>query len=150
MRSSSALQSYQLHLPVPRPPEGCFDAAAAIRGEALFVGKAKCSTCHVPPLYLEPSFGMHTPAEFTIDDFQANRAPDKRYRTSPLRALFTHIPGEPPGRSAEPGPFFHDGRFPTLADVVRHYKTTGVGNGMVPLGLSDAEIADLVQFLRSL
>jgi cytochrome c peroxidase len=91
---------------------------------------------------------MHTPAELAIDDFQANRSPDRRYRTSRLKGLFTHIPGGPPGRTAEPGPFFHDGRFATLTDVVRHYDSAGVGNGLSPLGLTDEEVTDLVQYLR--
>jgi cytochrome c1 len=34
--------------------------------------------------------------------------------------------------------------------VVRHYNDAGVGNDMKPLGLTDAEMADLVEFLRSL
>jgi hypothetical protein len=33
---------------------------------------------------------MHTAQEIGVDDFQANRSPDKRYRTSPLRGLFSH------------------------------------------------------------
>jgi hypothetical protein len=145
-----ALQFYQLAITAPKPPEGFFDEAAAKRGQALFEGKAKCATCHVAPLYTEPGWNMHTPAELAIDDFQANRAPDGRYRTSPLKGLFTHIRGGPPQGRAEPGPFFHDGRFATLDEVVRHYDASGVGNGMVPLGLSDAEVADLVEYLRSL
>jgi hypothetical protein len=145
-----ALHFYQLSLPAPPPPKGFFDPAAAKRGEALFAGKARCATCHVPPIYTEPGWNMHTPVEIAIDDFQANRAPDRRYRTSPLKGLFTHIRGGPPVGRAEPGPFFHDGRFATLGDVVRHYNDAGVGNNMVPLGLTDAEIADLVEFLRSL
>ena len=34
-----------------------------------------------------------TPAEIGIDDFQANRSPDKRYRTTPLKGLFTRVKG---------------------------------------------------------
>ena len=148
----AALHAYQLSLPPPRPPEGFYDPAAAIRGEALFDGKARCASCHVPPLFTEPGWNLHTPAEIAIDDFQANRSPDGRYRTAPLRALFTHAPGGPSAGSlaSEPGPFFHDGRFRTLRDVVEHYDANGVGAAGVPLGLSPAEIDDLVQYLRSL
>jgi hypothetical protein len=148
----AALHVYQLSLAAPRPPEGFFDAAAARRGEAVFNGKAKCATCHVPPLFTEPGWNLHTPAEIAIDDFQSGRSPDKRYRTAPLRAIFARFPGGPPSGSmaAEPGPFFHDGRFATLKDVVLHYDATGVGAGGVPLGLSEAETDDLVQYLRSL
>src|SRR5439155_7662537 len=77
-----ALQFYQLALPAPKPPQNSFDATAADRGKALFAGKANCATCHVPPLFTEPGWNAHTPAEIGIDDFQANRSPDKRYRTT--------------------------------------------------------------------
>jgi hypothetical protein len=78
----AALQFYQLAIPIPKPPEGSFDAEAATRGEALFSGKAQCATCHVPPLFTEPGWPMHTGAEIGIDEFQAERSPDRRYRLS--------------------------------------------------------------------
>ena len=86
----AALHFYQLAIPAPKPPKGSFDEAAAERGEALFNGTARCSTCHVAPLFTEPGWNMHTASEIGIDDFQANRSPDKRYRTSPLKGLWTH------------------------------------------------------------
>jgi hypothetical protein len=128
------LHFYQLALPVPRPPEGSFDRAAAARGEAVFNGKAQCAQCHVPPLFTEPGWNAHKPADVGIDDFQANRSPDKTYRTAPLRGLFTHMKGG----------FYHDGRFPTLLDVVNHY------DGFKRLNLSDREKSDLVEYLKSL
>lgn len=106
-----ALQYYQLAIPAPKPPEGSFDRPAAARGETLFKGKAACAQCHVPPLFTEPGWNAHKPADIGIDDFQANRAPDKTYRTTPLRGLFAHMKRG----------FYHDGRFPTLLDVVNHY-----------------------------
>lgn len=130
----AALQSYQLSLPAPRPPEGSFDADAARRGKTVFSGAGKCSSCHVPPLYTEPGWDMHTPAEVCVDDFQAERAPDHRYRTSPLKGLWSHAKGG----------FYHDGRFPTLDSVVQHY------NECMNLGLSAQEESDLVEFLKSL
>jgi hypothetical protein len=129
-----ALHFYQLAIPPPKPPEGSFDPAAAARGDALFSGKANCSTCHVEPLYTEPGWNMHTPAQVCIDDFQAKRAPDERYRTSPLRGLWSH----------QRGGFFHDGRFATLLSVVNHYNTC------FNLGLTEAEKSDLVEYLKSL
>lgn len=130
----SDLQFYQLAIPSPQPPGGSFDAAAAARGDELFSGKAQCNSCHVEPLWTDPGWNLHTPAEVCIDDFQANRAPDRRYRTAPLGALFTHLKGG----------FYHDGRFPTLASVVEHYNTCKA------LGLSSGEKNDLVQYLLSL
>jgi hypothetical protein len=129
-----ALHFYQLAIPAPRPPAGSFDAAAAARGGDLFAGKARCASCHVPPLYTEPGWNVHTAAEIGIDDFQAARAPDRRYRTTPLAGLWTHTRGG----------FYHDGRFASLTDVVRHY------DGAFDLKLGDGEVGDLVEFLKSL
>jgi len=129
-----ALQFYQLAIPAPKPPKGSFDEAAAERGKELFAGQAKCATCHVPPLFTEPGWNLHTPEEIGVDDFQASRAPDKRYRTPPLKGLWTHTKGG----------YFHDGRFSTLGEVVQHY------NGFLGLGLSDQQVHDLVEYLKSL
>jgi hypothetical protein len=129
-----ALQFYQLAIPAPPPPPGSFNRAAADRGEVLFAGKAGCAGCHVPPLFTEPGWNMHTGAEIGIDDFQSSRSPDERYRTAPLRGLWAHTKGG----------FYHDGRFATLGDVVRHYDAAH------HLGLSDRDVQDLVQYLRSL
>src|SRR5215471_1178168 len=130
----SDLQFYQLAIPSPQPPKSSFDRAAAARGDELFSGKARCNNCHVEPLWTEPGWNLHTADEVCIDGFQANRAPDRRYRTSPIGALFTHTKGG----------FYHDGRFPTLAAVVNHYDTC------MSLGLTAPEKADLVQYLLSL
>ena len=77
---------------------------------------------------------MHTPAEIGIDDFQADRSPDRRYRTAPLKGLWTHTKGG----------FYHDGRFATLLDVVNHY------DGFMSLGLGDRDKLALVEYLKSL
>ncbi len=68
----AALHFYQLAIPAPTPPEGSFDKSAAARGKEVFEGSGRCATCHVPPLFTEPGWNMHTPAEVGIDDFQAN------------------------------------------------------------------------------
>jgi hypothetical protein len=129
-----ALQFYQLAIPAPAAPSGSFDPAAAARGATLFNTQAKCATCHVPPIYTEPGWNMHTPEEIGIDDFQAKRSPDERYRTAPLRGLWTH----------QKGGFYHDGRFPTLRDVVEHY------NSFLGTNLSEQQKVDLVEYLKSL
>jgi hypothetical protein len=130
----AALHVYQLDIPAPKPPSGSFDAAAAARGDELFDGKANCARCHVEPLFTEPGWNMHTPAEVGVDSFQADRSPDGRYRTSPLKGLWTH----------QKGGFFHDGRFATLLDVVNHY------DALFTLSLTDQEKLDLVEYLKSL
>ena len=77
---------------------------------------------------------MHQPEEIGIDAFQADRSPDRRYRTTPLRGLFTRMKGG----------FYHDGRFPRLQDVVDHY------NRVFDLRLQQGEKDDLIQYLKSL
>jgi hypothetical protein len=131
----AALHYYQLSIPPPKPRKETFDAAAAKRGEAVFAGKARCATCHVPPLFVEPGWSMHTASEIGIDGFQAERSPDRKYyRTTPLRGLFVRAKGG----------FYHDGRFADLDAVVSHY------DRHLRLGLADAERHDLVEYLKSL
>jgi cytochrome c peroxidase len=77
---------------------------------------------------------MHTADEIGIDDFQASRSPDGRYRTTPLKGLWAHAKGE----------YYHDGRYPTLLAVVQHYNQT------FNLRMSDGEMNDLVEYLKSL
>ena len=130
-----ALHFYQLAIPAPAAPNRRPGPSPAVEnGKLLFEGKARCATCHVSPMLTEPGWNMHTPSEIGIDDFQANRAPDKAYRTTPLKGLWTH----------QKGGFYHDGRFATLKDVVEHY------NQFFGLGLSEAEKSNLVEYLLSL
>jgi len=129
-----ALQLYQLSIPAPEPPPGSFDPRAANAGKAVFNGAARCSTCHVPPIFTEPGWNMHTAAEIGIDDFQALRSPDERYRTTPLGGLFTR----------QKGGFYHDGRFPTLRAVVDHYDRT------FNLQLSEEAKRNLIEYLKSI
>lgn len=130
----ASLQFYQLAMPAPTPPSGSFDRAKAKQGKALFEGKAACATCHVPPLFSEPGYAMHTAEEIGIDDFQAKRSPDQRYRTTPLAGLFTRMKGG----------FYHDGRFADLEAVVEHY------NRHKKLGLDAGETQALIEYLKSL
>jgi len=142
----AALHFYQLAIPAPASPLSSSGGPASPHdpfggmsstlrnGKAVFDSKAKCATCHVAPLFTEPGWNMHTASEIGIDDFQANRAPDRRYRTAPLKGLWTH----------QKGGFYHDGRFATLRDVVDHY------DRFFNLGLTEAEKGDLVNYLLSL
>jgi cytochrome c peroxidase len=129
-----ALHFYQLALRAPRPPRGSFDRRAAARGRRVFEGKATCANCHVKPAFTEPGWNMHKPQETCTDSFQADRAPDGMYRTTPLRGLWAHATGG----------FYHDGRYPTLGAVVDHY------NSCLGLNLTPRERSDLVQYLKSL
>ncbi|PWT87633.1 MAG: hypothetical protein C5B54_12030 [Acidobacteria bacterium] len=139
-----ALQFYQLAIPAPKPKEGVdFDKDAAERGDQIFGGKAKCGTCHVEPLWTEPGWNLHKPSEIGIDSFQANRAPDNVYKTQNLAGIFVREEGlfmNP----ANKGRYYHDGRFQTLSDVIAHYNKT------FNLGLSNSEVNDLIEYLKSL
>ncbi|HKO95665.1 MAG TPA: hypothetical protein VJU86_01645 [Pyrinomonadaceae bacterium] len=132
-----ALHFYQLAMPAPKAPTGTYDTAAAQRGEALFNNKAKCSTCHVPPIFTEPGNNLHRAEDIGIDSFQANRGPARMYVTTPLRALFDT-------QKIHKGGFYHDGRFATLFDVVNHY------NSFKKLNLTEQEKKDLVEYLKAL
>lgn len=159
----AALHVYQLDIPAPRPPAGSFDEAAAGRGATVFRtapgtdpvtgARVFCSTCHVPPLYTEPGWNIHSGTEVGVDDFQADRtpavsdgssaAPVHGYRTAPLNGAWTKEINGPVFHSRGGG-FFHDGRFATLMDVVNHYNT------VFAMGLTDQQKSDLVEFLKSL
>jgi len=135
-RITEALRSldlYQRSLPVPRPPNGSFDRAAARRGARVFRGQGRCANCHMGSIGTEPGYNAHTPAEICTDSFQADRGPDGTYVTAPLQALFT--------RSRRG--FYHDGRYRALEDVVAHY------DSCFKLALNGRQMADLVQYLKS-
>jgi hypothetical protein len=132
-----ALHFYQLAMPVPKAPAGSYDASAAKRGEVVFNSTAKCSSCHVPPIFTEPGHNLHKGSEIGIDNFQADRGPERSYVTTPLRALFDT-------EKIHKGGFYHDGRFPSLADVVEHY------DRFLKLRLSPEQKKDLIEYLKSI
>ena len=130
------LLAYQLSLHTP-PAPGPFDAAAARRGGDLFT--ANCARCHQPPTYTDVSSGpdpkvpvLHAASETGVDPEYARRSATLAYRTTPLRALWQHPP------------YFHNGSAADLAAVVEHY------NGVLKLGLTPQQKADLVEFLKTL
>jgi hypothetical protein len=127
-----ALREYQHSISAPRPPHDSFDHAAAAKGKNIFLYKAKCATCHAPPVYADNI--LHSASELGIDDFEAMRSPTGKYRTTPLGGLFTRMKGG----------FYHDGRFATLSDVVNHYDST------MSLNLNSTEKQNLVEYLKSL
>jgi CxxC motif-containing protein (DUF1111 family) len=130
----AALYIYQLSIPAPAAPEESYDEVAFERGKSLFNGPAKCATCHVPPLFTEPGNNLHTRSEIGVDTFQADRSPTHMYRTAPLAGLWSH----------QKGGFYHDGRFATLLDVVKH------DNTQFKLDSSDSQQSDLVEYLKGI
>lgn len=131
----AALHFYQLAIPAPKLEVNPIDYAVK-RGDVLFSGKARCNNCHTEPLWSEPGWNMHTPQEVCVDDFQAKRSPDERYRTAPLAGIFFH----------QKGGFYHDGRFKTMRDVIDHYNAPSCMN----LQLTDQEKSDLTAYVFTL
>jgi len=84
---------------------------------------------------------MHTAPDVCIDDFQASRSPDARYRTAPRAGVAFRM-----NLTTGGGPFYRDGRFKTLLDVVNHYDAPACKN----LALTDDEKKDLIIYLLSL
>ena len=133
-----ALRAYQSSLEAPAPPPGSFDQASAARGADLFRGVARCATCHRPPTFTDVGAlrrampKLHAPAETGMEPVYASRSATGAYRTTPLRGVWQHPP------------YFHDGSAADLPAVVSHYNT------VLSLGLTAAQQADLVEFLKSL
>ena len=135
----AALLEYQLSLRAPAPPRGSVDQAAARRGKRLFRNEARCASCHQGPTFTDVLSGpsrrvpfLHEPAEVGMDARYAERSATGKYRTTPLRGLLQHAP------------YFHDGSAPDLLAVVNHY------DRLFALGLTAAQKADLVEYLKSL
>jgi cytochrome c peroxidase len=108
--------------------------SAEMKGQALFFGKAQCSTCHPPPYYTDNT--MH---DLHVERFYQprminglNATAQGPIKTFPLRGI------------KESPPYFHDGRLLTLEDVVEFF------NLVLETRLSGAEKQDLVAFLRQL
>lgn len=118
----------------------------AKRGFALFVGKGKCAGCHTGWNFTDNKFhdiGTSTSdvgrGKIDLKDPLAMYA----FKTPSLRD------------TAQRAPYMHSGEWATLEDVMRFYLTGGIDRPsraplLKPLQLSDAEIADVIAFMRSL
>jgi cytochrome c peroxidase len=107
---------------------------AELRGEALFNGKAKCGSCHVPPFYLDNLMHDLRLERFYTPKLINCRAadPDGLIKTFTLRGI------------KESPPYLHDGRLLTLDDAVEFF------NLILGTHLTQAEKADLLAFLYTL
>lgn len=107
---------------------------AELRGEALFFGKAKCATCHVPPYYTDNT--MHNlKTERFFNPVMVNNMKaigDGPIKTFPLRGI------------KDSPPYLHDGRLLTLADTVEFF------NVILQLQLTQQEKEDLTTFMKAL
>jgi cytochrome c peroxidase len=109
-------------------------SAAEQRGQDVFFGKGRCSTCHVPPYYTDNLMHNLQTERFykqqTINGMTA--AGDGPIKTFPLRGI------------KESPPYLHDGRLLTLEDTVEFF------NLVLETKLTAREKVDLVTFMRAL
>ncbi len=105
-----------------------------MRGQALFFGKAQCSTCHPAPYYTDNT--MH---DLQVERFYKDQTINGLVATKqgPIKTFTLRGIKESP-------PYFHDGRLLTLEDVTEFF------NLILELKLSKEEKADLVAFMRQL
>ena len=150
------------------------------RGLDLFVGKANCVTCHSGPLLSNEAYyntGVPAYAGWEEDpvaqitfrfELYAKGVTEERYRNlKDDPGLYFRTKQEADlGKFRVPSlryakytyPYMHNGMIETLRDVVLFYNQGGGENEfsatksplVKPLGLSDAEIDDVVAFLESL
>jgi cytochrome c peroxidase len=143
-------------------------SAGARRGFTVFMGKARCGTCHFAPL-----FNGTQPPEYLSADPEIIGVPDSvmlhhaRLDADPGRGRVDRVSMHrfafkvPTVRnSALTGPYMHNGVYRTLEDVVAFYNAgggTGIGIDLPyqtlfdhPLELTKGEQADLIAFLQAL
>jgi cytochrome c peroxidase len=136
------MAEFQALLDFPPAPKlniyGELDASKATpseaRGEALFVGKARCSTCHTAPYYTDNSMHNLRAERFYKQALVGGMmmAADGPIKTFPLRGI------------KDSPPYLHDGRCLTLEDTVEYF------NLIQQLHLTAPEKKDLVAFMLTL
>ncbi len=116
--------------PMPSPrltAEGRL-SESALRGKAIFNGRAGCAHCHPAPYFTDQK--MHNVGVLSPNE------PDGRYDTPSLIEAY---------RTA---PYLHDGRAVTIEEVLRQHNDKNL-HGKVK-GLSDQEMKDLIEYIMSL
>ena len=123
---------------------------SAVRGLALFKGKARCILCHNGPNFTDNQFHnlgvpQAGPMKEDMGRFYVTRQKRDKgaFKTQTLRSI------------TETAPYMHDGIFKTLEEVVDFLDQGGGQNPNLspmvkPLGLSKDEKADLIVFLKAL
>ncbi len=136
-----------------------------VNGFNLFMGKAKCATCHFPPVFngtVPPNFtetevesiGVPNLAETELDgDLGAYNV----FKTEERKFFFKTTTVRNISKTA---PYMHNGVYETLEQVIDFYNKGGgeglgyhVPNQTLPtdeLNLSDKEIQDLIAFMETL
>ncbi len=146
-----AIATYERTLLSDQTPFDAFNAGdptaltpQELRGRNLFNGPANCTRCHGGPLLTDDRFhniGVRPAAEDRGRAAVTGAPQDEgAFKTPGLRNV------------ALRAPYFHNGRFDTLADVVAFYDRGGdfddnLSPLIEPLGLTPQQQADLVAFL---
>jgi len=152
------------------------------RGAALFMGKARCATCHSGPNLTDNQFhnvGLsptHVAQAFVDENDEGAKTGLSGLSGDPLNVksefsdgddgrLPASVPANMAGAFRTPSlrcdskhpSFMHTAQLRNVADVVAFFNAGGDPPGpypgkseLVPLGLSDAEQADLTAFLTAL
>jgi cytochrome c peroxidase len=137
-----------------------------VNGFNLFMGKAKCATCHYMPLFNGTFPPRYVKSEAEVIGVPLSLANDRidsdlgRFDVMNIPA-FRHAFKTPTLRNAaRTAPYMHNGVFTTLEQVMDFYnKGGGVGLGLkidnqtLPfdkLDLTDNERNDIIAFIRSL
>jgi cytochrome c peroxidase len=108
------------------------------KGWQLFMGKAKCFSCHPPPLFTD--FQFHAILPYDGDD--------GRYRIDPRPAMKGAFKTPTLRQLAFSAPYFHRGTAVNLDEVLNAYASTQNSNANVRL--SKEEKAQLIAFLLTL
>ncbi|QCR23902.1 cytochrome-c peroxidase [Pontibacter sp. SGAir0037] len=139
-----------------------------VQGFNLFMGKAKCGTCHFLPVFngtAAPSFN-NTEAE-VLGVLQDPRAPhptldsdEGRYIHSKMEELRYAFKTPTLRNIAKTAPYMHNGAYETLEEVMNFYNKGGAqGLGLQldnqtlppdPLHLTEQEIQSVIAFLHTL
>ena len=131
------------------------------------MGKAKCATCHVAPVFnglVPPQFmeteseNIGTPASFGVPDKLDSDLGKYDFSKLDVHRSFFKTPTV--RNSNMSAPMMHNGSFPNIRTVLKFYNNGGgVGQGAdnpnqsLPadsLGLTNREIFELITFIRSL
>ncbi len=137
-----------------------------IKGFNLFMGKAKCATCHFVPLFngITPPKYMTSETEVIgvpLSTTDSIIDPDRGWYDIIGVASYKHAFKIPTIRNiSQTAPYMHNGIYKTLEEVMEFYNNAGpVGLGFeletmtlpeTKLQLSDQEIDQIIKFMKSL